>query len=189
MTRFRYRSFVLTFGLAHIFIASCPHAEIPVDNTEHTSETAMPSEPVATVLVSLTEEVSDPDVAFENFFDWYQDAWLMQEDEVGAMDNMPRPLRQLAVMHQAFGLMSSNGPSGYYSRFGQVFDAEVVLGLRVLGHEESCSAITEGRDTFEAAGDEDLSIDQNSDIYVRLPPLEEIEEQIGQWMLKQRSEN
>lgn len=189
MTLLRQWNIVLTFFLTLVCSDSCRRVETSITEIEPTSENAIPNDPASTVLESLTDEVSEPEVAFVNFFDWYQDAWFLHEDEVAAMDNMSRPLRQLAVMLQAFRLMSSGGPSGYFARFDQVFDDEVVLGLKVLDYEESCSAIIEGRNMFEASGNEGLSLEQNLDIYERLPPLEEVEERIGQWMLKKQSAN
>lgn len=125
-----------------------------------------------------------PEAAFDKFFDWYPKVWLHEDDLVSNLKNMPRPLRELAVMHQAFGVMSSGGPSSYYLYFDRAFDQEIMLGLGHLDLGTAFSTIEDGRNMFEASKDGELSLEQNAEIYGRLPLLTEIESSIGRWLLK-----
>ncbi|MCC9604255.1 hypothetical protein LOC67_27185 [Stieleria sp. JC731] len=122
--------------------------------------------------------------AFERFFSWYEDYWLMNDDLVGTLDTIPRPLREVVVTHQAFGYMSSESPSEYYIRFESVFDHEVELGMVQLGFLESATTLSKGRRMFEASDDGDLTLEQDSEIYSKLPALEEVEDKIGRWLIQ-----
>ena len=85
-----------------------------------------------------------PEDAFECFFSWYNDAWLLKDDLWAALDEIPRPLREVVVTHQAWGYMSCEAPNGYYWRFDERFDDEIRRGLSVLGRAECFAALEEG---------------------------------------------
>ncbi len=139
------------------------------------------------IIDKLTGDNPTPDDAFERFFIWYEDYWLMNDDLVGTLGTMPRPLREVVVTHQAFGYISSEAPSGYYMRFESVFDDEVTLGMVQLGLSDSASTLSEGRRLFDNSDDGDLTIEQNSEIYRKLPSLEEVEDRIGRWLIERAS--
>ncbi|WP_372726328.1 hypothetical protein [Novipirellula sp.] len=144
----------------------------------------MPSSAVE-IIHKLTGDDPTPDDAFERFFSWYEDYWLMNDDLVGTLDSMPRPLREVVVTHQAFGYMSSEAPSGYYIRFESVFDGEVELGMVQLGFSDSASTLSEGRRLYESSDHGNLTLEQDSEIYGRLPALEDVEDRIGRWLIEQ----
>ena len=140
------------------------------------------------IINSLAGDEPTPEDAFERFFSWYEDYWLMNDDLVSTLDTIPRPLREVVVAHQAFGYMSSESPSGYFVRFESVFDEEVELGMLQLGFLDSATTLSEGRKLFNSS-DGGLTLEQNSDIYAKLPALEEVENRIGQWLIEQVDRN
>ena len=151
---------------------------------DFSSQNAPDADHTIEIFNSLTNEEPTPEAAFDRFFDWYQDVWLMNDDLASTMKTMPRPFRELAVTHQAFGYMSSEAPSGYYIRFDPLFDDEVKLGLERLGISDSYFALADGRKLFEMSDDNDLTIEQNSEIYDKLPTLEQIERRVGRWLIE-----
>jgi hypothetical protein len=142
-----------------------------------------------TIFNTLAGDALTPDAAFERFFTWYEDAWLMNDDLIATMDTMPRPIREVAITHQAFGYMSSEAPGGYYIRFESVFDDEVKLGLAELGFIDGFVALVNGRKLFEMSENGDLTIEQNQEIDDKLPSLEEIEDRIGRWLIEKAHSN
>ncbi len=108
----------------------------------------------------------------------------MNDDLVGTLDTMPRPLREVVVTHQAIGYMSSEAPSGYYIRFESVFDEEVALGMVQLGFSDSATVLSEGRKLLETTGDGALPLQYDSKVYEMLPSIEEVEHRIGLWLIE-----
>jgi len=136
------------------------------------------------IIDTLAGDDPTPEDAFERFFSWYEDYWLMNDDLIGTLDTMPRPLREVVVTHQAFGYMSSEAPSGYYIRFESAFDDEVELGMVQLGFPDSAAALSGGRSLFESSNDGDLTLELDSEIYGKLPALETVEDRIGRWLIE-----
>ncbi len=126
-----------------------------------------------------------PGDAFERFFSWYENYWLMNDDLVGTLNTMPRPLREVVVTHQAIGYMSSEAPSGYYIRFESVFDEEVALGMVQLGFPDSATVLSEGRKLLDTTDDGALSLHYDSKVYEMLPSIEEVEHRIGLWLIEE----
>jgi hypothetical protein len=131
----------------------------------------------------LRRSERSPQDAFECFFSWYNDAWLMKDDLWAALDEIPRPLREIVVTHQAWGYMSSEAPNGYYWRFDQRFDDEIRRGLSALGRSECFAALARGRELHRARGEEGLTLEEDHEIYDQLPPLEDMETLIGEYLL------
>jgi hypothetical protein len=142
-----------------------------------------------TIFSTLAGDASTTEAAFERFFTWYQDTWLMNDDLIATMDTMPRPIREVVITHQAFGYMSSESPGGYYVRFESVFDEEVKLGLAELGFIDGFVALDNGRELFQMSENGDLTIEQNLEIDDKLPSLEEIEHRIGRWLIEKAHSN
>ncbi len=125
----------------------------------------------------------NPETAFECYFDWYQDAWLMHDDLWTALSTIPRLIREMMVTHQAWGLMSGGGPDAYYFRLDRRFDEEVRLGLEALNCSESIAPLIRGRDIHELPEHEAHSLQDNLDVYTQLISLEELEAKIGNFLL------
>lgn len=133
--------------------------------------------------LSLRKCKRDPEAAFECFFSWYEDAWLMKDDLWAALDIIPRPIREIMVTHQAWGLMSSGGPDAYYFRLDRRFDEEVCLGLAALDCSESIAPLIRGREIHEMRDEEAQALQDNLDIYSKLISFEELEAKIGNFLL------
>jgi len=131
---------------------------------------------------SLRQCERSPNDAFECFFDWYNDAWLMQDDLWAALENIPRPVREIMVTHQAWGLMSGGGPNAYYWRLDRRFDEEIRLGLSVLDCAESFVALARGRE-LHSMRTEGFTLQENLEIDEHLISLEELEKRIGDYFL------
>ena len=142
-----------------------------------------PRNAAQTVIASLAERNLSAQKVFDRFFDWYPDVWFVNDEIVSTLNNMPRPLREIAVTHQAFCMMSNGGPSNYFLHFESLFDIEVKLGLEELGFAAAYTQIANGRMLFNASPDRDLSIEQSAKFFEHLPSLDAIEIRIGQWLI------
>lgn len=140
---------------------------------------------VRTVIVSLAERNTSAKAMFDKFFDWYPEIWFVNDEIVSTLNNMPRPLREIAVTHQAFGMMSNGGLPSYYLHFETLFDKELMQGLDELGFAGAYAPIAEGRELFNASPDGELSIEESAKIYGQLPSLQEVENRIGKWLIRE----
>lgn len=167
-------------ALCAICLTSCR----PIAEHRSTSKDASMTNSAITIFKTLAGDAPTPEDAFKRFFSWYEDVWLMNDNLIATMDTMPRPIREVAIAHQAFGYMSSEAPSGYYMRFEPIFDDEVKSGMIQLGFSDAFAALADGRKLFDMSEDGDLTIEQNTEIYGKLPSLEEIEGRIGRWLIE-----
>lgn len=63
---------------------------------------------------------------------------------------LPRPYRELAAAHQAWGIIVSDGFANYVQATDARFDPEVESGLKLTGHEDCYAAIPEARRLINA---------------------------------------
>jgi hypothetical protein len=132
---------------------------------------------------SLRKCERSPNDAFESFFEWYDDTWLIEKDLWAALDNISRPVREIMVTHQAWGMICSGGPNAYYFRYDRRFDEEVRLGLSALDCAENYAPLAQGRELHETPADQGLTLQENGDIYDQLISLEDLEQRIGSFLL------
>ena len=68
---------------------------------------------------------------------------------IRGLKRLPRPYREAMAVYQLWGMMTSDGIASYLRNTDQKVDAEVDLGLRLLGRTKSVGIVKRARKAFD----------------------------------------
>ena len=125
---------------------------------------------------------TDEKAAANAFHRLYEIPVLGSDDLYEGLIKLPRPYRELAAAHQAWGIVASDGFENYLEDTDARFDTEVEAGLKLTGHGECYAAIPEARRLLEAGA---LTRDDDDRLWsLFYDPIEFFPETVGAFLLR-----
>ena len=129
----------------------------------------------------------DADEAAGEFHGLYEGIVLGNDDMFIGLSKLPRPYRELAAAHQAWGIISSDGFENYVEETDSRFDKEVESGLKLLGLSECLKPLLEARQLLES-GDALSKADDERLFNAFYDPFDDGHEKVGGFLLSHVAE-
>lgn len=129
----------------------------------------------------------DAEEAAGEFHGLYEGIVLDEDDMFAGLSKLPRPYRELAAAHQAWGIISSDGFENYVEETDSRFDKEVEAGLKLLGLSECMKPLLEARQLLET-GDELPQSDDERLFNAFHDPFDDGHEKVGEFLVSHVAE-
>lgn len=130
---------------------------------------------------------STPRQAVDAFIEWYEATAIHDKrDFTTEIRQLSDPERQFVCLHIAWSTIVSDGFVEYFNQVEEDwFDELACSALHELEQTSSADALSRAREVFDRFG-EDFPADIDEELYDELlEPTEDLEIQIGQWLLEQ----
>lgn len=132
----------------------------------------------------MLEDAEDAEDAADSLMVWYEVHWLFENDQWIALHDINRPIRELVVTHQAWGLIHSDGLNSYFCQYDSRFDREVESGLRLLDLAEAYPWLVLGRNLFDEHVTSGIQPKEETDHWRGfMKPLDRFEVTVGEFLL------
>ena len=129
----------------------------------------------------------DADEAADEFHGLYEGIVLGNDDMFKGLSKLPRPFRELAAAHQAWGMISSDGFENYVEETDDRFDQEVEAGLKLLGLSECMPPLLEARKRLEGVGE--LAKEEDERLFNAFhDPFDDGHGKVGKYLISQVGE-
>lgn len=138
-------------------------------------------------LTEALAEASTPRQAVDAFIEWYeQTAVRGKRDFTSEVRRLSEPGRQFAALHIAWNMIATDGMVEYFTTVEEDwFDELAIHALQELEQAGSADALVRAREVYDRFG-EDFPTDIEEELHGEFfDPIEDLELQIGSWLLDQ----